>query len=255
DVADIEALQVEGAIREREGAVVSLLGAEHQLHRIGEEEGDTERADQRSDTGCITERSVRKALDRHTECGAARHPGQRDEDEEEPHGNNWVGGTTERVEGAEADERPDHEDVAVGEVEQLQDSVDERVAERDEGIGAALRQPVERELDELVHGAGRVYSRAPVGPDRAPGPPIALVLLDELVTAVRLDLEDVEPSVERVVRLRREAELTAEDPVLDPHVLDGADHGAPLHLAVSLCTRLLDGGEQDLDGTVGRRAE
>src|SRR5262245_18002515 len=86
-------------------------------------------------------------------------------------------------------------------------------------------------------------------------PSYSYELLDELVAAVRLDLEDVEPSVERVVRLRREAEVTAQDPVLDPHVLDGADHGAELHLALSLCARLLDRGMQDLDCTVGRRTD
>ena len=46
---------------------------------------------------------------------------------------------------------PDHEDVAVREVEELQDAVDERVAERDQRVDAAERQAVDGELDERVH--------------------------------------------------------------------------------------------------------
>jgi hypothetical protein len=39
----------------------------------------------------------------------------------------------------------------VREVEELEDAVDERVAERDQRIDAAERQRVDRELDEGVH--------------------------------------------------------------------------------------------------------
>src|SRR3989304_5626462 len=49
---------------------------------------------------------------------------------------------------------------------------------------------------------------------------------DELVRTVRLDLEDVELPVQRVVRLRRPAEGAAEEPVRDAHLLDLADHVA-----------------------------
>ena len=56
---------------------------------------------------------------------------------------------------------PDHEDVAVGEVQELQDAVDERVAEGDERVGAPGGQPVERQLREgvPVHGRGE-FSRS-----------------------------------------------------------------------------------------------
>ena len=53
---------------------------------------------------------------------------------------------------------PDHEDVAVREVEELQDAVDERVAERDQRVDAAERQCVDGELDERVHAAGAYTS-------------------------------------------------------------------------------------------------
>ena len=48
----------------------------------------------------------------------------------------------------EADERADHVDVAVREVQELQDSVDHRVAERDQRIEAAENEAVHGELEE-----------------------------------------------------------------------------------------------------------
>ena len=57
----------------------------------------------------------------------------------------------ERLQRAVADERADHEDVAVGEVEELEDAVDERVAERDQRVDAPERQSVEGELEEGGH--------------------------------------------------------------------------------------------------------
>ena len=48
------------------------------------------------------------------------------------------------------DEHPaEHEDVAVGEVDQLEDAVDERVAERDEPVDGAVREPDQEEAVEL----------------------------------------------------------------------------------------------------------
>src|SRR6476469_73975 len=81
-------------------------------------------------------------------------------------------------------------------------------------------------------------------------------LLDELVRAVGLDLEDVELRVQRVVRLRREGEVATEDEVLDPHVLDPADYVAPvLDDAVFVGTGLLDRLEQDLNCPIRGRPE
>ena len=49
-----------------------------------------------------------------------------------------------------ADERADHVDVAVREVQQLQDPVDHRVAERDQRVDAAVRDPGDQLGDEEV---------------------------------------------------------------------------------------------------------
>src|SRR5256885_11010411 len=68
-------------------------------------------------------------------------------------------------------------------------------------------------------------------------------LVDDLVLAVGLDLEDRELPVQRVVRLRREAERAAEDPVPDHDVLHLRDrseeHTSELQSPCNLVCRLL----------------
>src|SRR6478736_2275055 len=82
---------------------------------------------------------------------------------------------------------------------------------------------------------------------RTAAPESRSALADELVRAVRLDLEDVELRVQRVVRLRREAEVTTEDRVLDHDLLDVADDvAAILDLTLAGVARLLDRVERDL---------
>src|SRR3954464_5103119 len=94
----------------------------------------------------------------------------------------------------------------------------------------------------------------------SPGPPPSVPsagsLPDELVRAVRLDLEDVELRVQRVVGLRRPAELTTEDPVLDPHLLHLAEDVAlALDRPLADDAGPLDGLQHHLRGAVARRAE
>src|SRR3954454_17616556 len=81
-------------------------------------------------------------------------------------------------------------------------------------------------------------------------------LRNQLVAAVRLDLEDVELPVERVVRLRREAEVASEDPLRDLDVLDRVDHDAPAReLVVVLRAGGIQALQDHLHRAVGRRAE
>jgi hypothetical protein len=54
----------------------------------------------------------------------------------------------EAADGVEAREGPDHEYVAVGEVDELYYSVDHGVAEGDEGVDEAELEPVEEILEE-----------------------------------------------------------------------------------------------------------
>src|SRR5437867_1669323 len=83
----------------------------------------------------------------------------------------------------------------------------------------------------------------------------AVRLADELVGAVRLDLEDVELRVQRIVRLRREAERAAEDPVLDHDLLDLLQDALAVDLTLAGGAALLDRLEQHLRRAVARRAE
>src|SRR5438046_2250152 len=102
----------------------------------------------------------------------------------------------------------------------------------------------------------KLSTRETEGGPAGPGPPSADWLVDDLVRAVRLDLEDREPPVQRIVRLRREAERAAEDPVLDHDVLDLRDDVlAGLEAAAVLRACLGDRGHGDLRGSVGRRPE
>ena len=151
DVADREALQEERVPGSVEQVVVAVLRAEQQLHRVREEERDAERADQRGDPRRVAQRPVGEALDHDAEHRAACHRGERDDERAAAQI-----GTTGSVEPPSSwsipkpMNEPDHDDVAVGEVEELEDAVDERVAERDQRVDAAERQPVDGERDELL---------------------------------------------------------------------------------------------------------
>ena len=55
---------------------------------------------------------------------------------------------------------PTMNDVAVREVQELEDAVDERVPERDQRVDAAERESVDGELDEGVHVGSQAQPRA-----------------------------------------------------------------------------------------------
>ena len=169
-VADVEALDEERAAVEDEDPVVVLLRAEHQLERVGEEERHAERADQGGDARRVAQGPVGEALDGDAEDGAADHAAEHHQREQEPDRHRRIARAAEHLEHAEADERADHEDVAVGEVQELEDTVDEGVAKRDQRVGAALGQAVERELGEGVQ-RRKASLTAEGGPGISPGPP------------------------------------------------------------------------------------
>ena len=54
-------------------------------------------------------------------------------------------------EGDQGQERADHEDVAMGEIDHADDAVDHRVADRDQAIDRAERDAVDELLDEIFH--------------------------------------------------------------------------------------------------------
>ena len=59
-------------------------------------------------------------------------------------------GAAEEVKDAKADVRADHEDVAVGEIEELQDPVHHRVPEGDQGVDAAERRGIDERREEPI---------------------------------------------------------------------------------------------------------
>ncbi len=148
--APVEPLEEEHPAAERERVVVAVRRAEEELRAVLEEERDAERRDQRRDPRRVAERPVREPLDRDAEPRGADHRDEEHQHHHEPDRDHRVRRAAERGEDAEADVGADHVDVAVREVEQLQDPVDHRVAEGDEGVDAAEREAVDEELDELV---------------------------------------------------------------------------------------------------------
>ena len=76
---------------------------------------------------------------------AARMPGAHDHERRQARGR-------ERHDHREGDHAADHHHLAVGEVDELHDAVDHRVAERDDGVHAAEREAVHDLLEEGVHG-------------------------------------------------------------------------------------------------------
>ena len=65
-------------------------------------------------------------------------------------GETRVGGSAEPAEHEEADVRADHEDLAVGEVQELQDPVDHRVPDGDQAVEAPERQARDELIEEVV---------------------------------------------------------------------------------------------------------
>jgi len=145
-----EPLRPENAVLPGVGVVAHGLRTEHELGSVLEEERHAERGDERRDTRCLAQPPVREALDHHAEQSAADHRADEHQGDEERE----VDG--ERVRGAEdrhqpvADERPDHEDVAVGEVQELENAVHHRVAERDQRIQRTVRDAGDELGDEEV---------------------------------------------------------------------------------------------------------
>ena len=140
-----------------------------------EDERHADRRDQRHESGARRERLIGDALDGRVEEPAADHRNDQRR-RGSPATSVAERGVRAEVEDVERDRRrdhpADHEHVAVGEVDQLEDAVDERVAESDERVERAAREPDERELDERapvldqVDGEPRDDERDEDEPDR-----------------------------------------------------------------------------------------
>ena len=87
----------------------------------------------------MAQRTVCQSLHHDAEQGRDRHGDEDCRHDGDPERN--------RV---EAEVRPDHVDIAMGEVDELDDAVDHRVAESDQRVDAAERNPVDELLQNLL---------------------------------------------------------------------------------------------------------
>ena len=209
-----EAVAPELAVPPAEGVEALVVGPEHEQGRVLEEEGDAERRDQRRDPRRLAQPAVGEALDHDAEQAAAEHRRDEHQGEQEADRDRDRRRPAEHGQHAEADERADHEDVAVGEVQQLEDPVHHRVAEGDQRVDAAVRDPGHELGDEEVpvHWAGNERGTA------AAAVPRRELLRDRLVLAAD-DLEDVELRAGDVA-VRGERHRPAEDRRAELHLRD-----------------------------------
>jgi hypothetical protein len=157
----LERLRVRGAEDER--VVGAELGPEEQEGAVLKEEGDAERADQWGNPGRVTQRPVGKPLDDDAEEAGGEHRGQEHEQDQRRERDVRRERAAEHREDAVPDKRADHVHVAVREIQQLEDAVHHRVADRDQRVEAAQRYAADGELDEelgvererKLHGQGR----------------------------------------------------------------------------------------------------
>jgi hypothetical protein len=148
DAVDREDVAARQDVRDR--LVVDVEEADRD---VLEDERHADRRDQRREPGRPAERPVRDELDRDIDEPAGEHgDGERSEERRDERGGRRADGQPERV--LRDDHRPgdhpaEHEHVTVREVDQLEDAVHERVAERDERVDRAVRQPDERDRREV----------------------------------------------------------------------------------------------------------
>ena len=129
---------------------------------VEHDEGHPDRGDQRCESRCVPQRAVGDALDRAVDDGEERHRDQQRDDDRA--GNRGVARRRRDVQDREHDRARDEprqgEHVAVREVDELEDPVHERVAERDDAVHRASRQPVEPDVDEVRRVLDEVDARA-----------------------------------------------------------------------------------------------
>ena len=156
DEDTVVAAEVDAVVADQvETVVVAELRAEQQQRRVLEEERDAERGDQRGDPRRVAQRPVGEALDREAEQPRAEHRDDEHAGHQQRDRDRRVQRAAQERQHAEADEGADHVDVAVGEVQELQDPVDHRVAQRDQRVEAAEDDPVDGQLEEEGPALGR----------------------------------------------------------------------------------------------------
>ena len=169
DAVPVEDRVVREDVRQRDGRRPEPVQPD-----VLEDERHPDRRDQRRQSRRVTERPVRDPFDPCVERRAERHRAEQGHEQRRDHHRPRVHVT--EPEPADRDReghpRAEHEHVAVREVDQLEDPVDERVAERDQGVDETEREPVQerrrkcgRLLDE-VHDEPHAHHPHEEQPDR-----------------------------------------------------------------------------------------
>src|SRR5204863_6547555 len=114
--------------------------------------GDPDRRDHRRRSASVAQRAQRDALDRHPEDAGRQHRHDKGEDEgadqRETAQYRALAGYPEQFKRPHADKRADHEHVEMREIDQLEDAIDEREAERQQGVHRAETQPIDDLLQQ-----------------------------------------------------------------------------------------------------------
>ena len=145
--------------QDRERLVVRLPDDHRQ--RL-QEQAHAHRGDQRRQARRVAQRPVGDLLDREVEHRADDDRRDQRDQQQRPARQAEAG---ERGDDGPARQRADHQHLAVGEVDQVDDPVDHRVAERDQRIDAAEHEAVDDLLDEDIHARATLLA-IPLPPPR-----------------------------------------------------------------------------------------
>ena len=135
---------------DRVGRVAVALTFRQQQHAVGEEERNAERADERRDPRRVPQRTVGETLDDDAERARSRHSSREHQQDQRHERDRGGERPAEDRQHAVAEKRPDHVDLAVGEVQELEDPVHHRVAESDECVQAPEHEPVAKQLESAA---------------------------------------------------------------------------------------------------------
>ena len=152
-VADVDRVRARDEVRH--GAVVDAVDGEAD---VLDDERHPDGRDQRCQPWGVAERPVGDALDRGVEQGEHHHDhDERDRETDDDDRDARIVVEPEHAQDQGARDEPrEREDVAVGEVDQLQDAVDERVAERHDAEDHPVREADQSDVDELARGLDEV---------------------------------------------------------------------------------------------------
>ena len=128
-----------------------LIHPEKDLPSVGEQEGNTDRGDQHGQLGLIPQGTVSEQLDQYAKNRADQHGPEQDSSRGHPRIGQEVMDPGSRV---EAGKGADHQNIAVSEVDKLQEAVNHAVAECDQGIDHPKGETIDQLLKELMHWEG-----------------------------------------------------------------------------------------------------